>query len=512
MKQIYSKETKTGANKITKSEGKGHYLKDNRAKTVQRKANNTGLPDKLKSGIENLSGHSMDDVKVHYNSSKPAQLNAHAFAQGSSIHIASGQEKHLAHEAWHVVQQKQGRVKPTKQLKSKVNINDDVGLEKEADVMGAKALQMNVPNSSAGNLKKVGGIKTTGQRVVKNAVIQMKLPLTVAGFGQSHQALVDATTAGVVRDNVSKHLMMKFGYAVEFLKPFLENREEMIKQLPDVPGRANQLKKVRQQLMVYRALFEYGKTHADLRAYKMTLKKQRWDPIVELANEIPDMAKTHALAGGYQEYQQGENVPSMGGLQKKLTNLPSHESMHTGKPGVEGLDVPIIKSSVFMGSKDVPSALKRIIKDIYLHWKLRIVLDKKTHKQKNQRAKTPDGIGSLRTWHMNGHASLPRVNGNPTSHPLHQHYSKNSQAGNVHEGGAPIGYAEYTGIDSDQNKIVLNYINGHIFVTAVHYKYWEEKDNEPARGLSGSLSNSKTSVAPERHDKLRSPWIRVDMG
>ena len=108
---------------------------------IQKKENNTGLPDDLKSGIENLSGYSMDDVKVHYNSEKPTQLNAHAYAQGTDIHLASGQEKHLAHEAWHVVQQKQGRVHPTKQMKSKVNINDDEWLEKEADVMGAKALQ-----------------------------------------------------------------------------------------------------------------------------------------------------------------------------------------------------------------------------------------------------------------------------------------------------------------------------------------------------------------------------------
>jgi hypothetical protein len=108
---------------------------------VQRQVNNTGLPDNLKSGIENLSGYSMNDVKVHYNSDKPAQLNAHAYAQGTTIHLASGQEKHLPHEAWHVVQQKQGRVQPTRQLKGKVAINDDAGLEREADVMGEKALQ-----------------------------------------------------------------------------------------------------------------------------------------------------------------------------------------------------------------------------------------------------------------------------------------------------------------------------------------------------------------------------------
>ncbi len=129
---------------------------------VQKKENNTGLPDQLKSGVESLSGYSMDDVKVHYNSNKPAQLNAHAYAQGTDIHLASGQEKHLPHEAWHVVQQKQGRVKPTKQLKSRVNINDDESLEKEADIMGAKALQTKSSNSE--ELKQQSGGNTV-QRV-----------------------------------------------------------------------------------------------------------------------------------------------------------------------------------------------------------------------------------------------------------------------------------------------------------------------------------------------------------
>lgn len=100
----------------------------------------SGLPRQLKSGIESLSGISMDHVKVHYNSNKPAQLNAHAYAQGNEIHLGSGQEQHLPHEAWHVVQQAQDRVKPTTQMKSGIPINDDAGLESEADVMGAKAL------------------------------------------------------------------------------------------------------------------------------------------------------------------------------------------------------------------------------------------------------------------------------------------------------------------------------------------------------------------------------------
>ncbi|GAX37248.1 eCIS core domain-containing protein [Nodularia sp. NIES-3585] len=104
--------------------------------------NQTRLPNNLKAGIENLSGIGIDDVRVHYNSSKPAHLKALAYTQGTDIHIAPGQEQHLPHEAWHVVQQKQGRVKPTMQMKGNVNVNDDEGLEKEADVMGGKANRM----------------------------------------------------------------------------------------------------------------------------------------------------------------------------------------------------------------------------------------------------------------------------------------------------------------------------------------------------------------------------------
>ncbi|SDG65340.1 protein of unknown function [Pedobacter terrae] len=118
------------------------------AHPVQKKGTGGKLPDDLKNGIENLSGLSMDDVNVHYNSNQPAQLQAHAYAQGTNIYIAPGQEKHLPHEAWHVVQQKQGRVKPTLQLKGEVNVNDDKGLEHEADVMGSRALKMKIAGNS----------------------------------------------------------------------------------------------------------------------------------------------------------------------------------------------------------------------------------------------------------------------------------------------------------------------------------------------------------------------------
>jgi Domain of unknown function (DUF4157) len=101
--------------------------------------NDTGLPDKLKTGIESLSGISLDDVNVHYNSIKPGEVKALAYTQGAEIHVGPGQEKHLPHEAWHVVQQKEGRVKPTLQAWGAL-MNDDQALEKEAESMGTLAL------------------------------------------------------------------------------------------------------------------------------------------------------------------------------------------------------------------------------------------------------------------------------------------------------------------------------------------------------------------------------------
>jgi hypothetical protein len=132
----------------TKQAAQLHSVADNHStqqqQHIQKKGNNTGLPDNLKTGMENLSGMSMDDVKVHHNSDKPAQLQAHAHAQGTDIRLGHGQEKHLPHELGNAVQQKQGRVKATMQMKGKVNINDDIGLEKEADIMGAKAENMTI--------------------------------------------------------------------------------------------------------------------------------------------------------------------------------------------------------------------------------------------------------------------------------------------------------------------------------------------------------------------------------
>lgn len=116
-------------------------LMETQAKGNHKEAGNgftTQLPTSLKSGVEALSGYSMDDVQVSYNSPKPSKLGAAAYASGSDIHVAPGGEKHLPHEAWHVVQQKRGQVQATKQI-GNTPVNDNASLEQEATEMGEQA-------------------------------------------------------------------------------------------------------------------------------------------------------------------------------------------------------------------------------------------------------------------------------------------------------------------------------------------------------------------------------------
>ena len=150
--------------------------------------NTTGLPDNLKAGVENLSGYSLDDVTVHYNSAKPAQLQAHAYAQGTDIHVAPGQEQHLPHEAWHVVQQKQGRVKATKQMRDKVGANDNAALEKEADVMGAKSTNSKLEGNES---------KRLNNDTIAIETVQMRRP-----FDPQHLVSMDALAINYARQNL----------------------------------------------------------------------------------------------------------------------------------------------------------------------------------------------------------------------------------------------------------------------------------------------------------------------
>lgn len=203
---------------------------------IQRKENNTGLPDNLKTGMENLSGMSLDDVKVHKNSDNPTQLHAHAYAQGTDIHLAPGQEQHLPHEAWHVVQQKQGRVKPSLQMMAsqteksgaKVNLNDDPGLEHEADVMGEKALQL--ASFEHGAYPKNTQVKLEAAQL-GNAPVQQK---KISGSNKNHpiQMVKEAEFVADPEDFMSKNVIL-FEYGKGFALKFPKTISAIKERIPE---------------------------------------------------------------------------------------------------------------------------------------------------------------------------------------------------------------------------------------------------------------------------------------
>lgn len=106
--------------------------------TLQRQEAD-GLPDGLRQRVEALSGVQLGGVTVRRNSAEPGRIGASAFARDPEIHLASGAEHHLPHEAWHIAQQRQGRVAPTGRIAG-TSLNDEPALEAEADRMAVAAL------------------------------------------------------------------------------------------------------------------------------------------------------------------------------------------------------------------------------------------------------------------------------------------------------------------------------------------------------------------------------------
>lgn len=187
-----------------------------------------GLPRSLRRGVENLSGVALDNVKVHYNSAKPAQVQAQAYAQGSEIHLAPGQERHLAHEVWHVVQQRQGRVAPTTQMKQGgTAINDDVQLEHEADVMGNKAAHAEPRADTGGATTDVA----TSDTLQDGGIVQRKMGFEFeAGrnvFTKNRRRREPLDRKDVAYDGGDFRLEADSGYHLEFVTEPFDNWPEL---------------------------------------------------------------------------------------------------------------------------------------------------------------------------------------------------------------------------------------------------------------------------------------------
>ncbi len=169
---------------------------------AQLKQSSGGMPTDLVNGFAASTGHDLSDVNVVRNSDKPAQVGALAYAQGNDIHLAAGQDQHLAHEAAHIVQQREGRVQANTEVNGKP-VNTQQSLESEADTMGAKATQMKA--APGGGVASTGGYQSkalqmrAGMRTVqmKSAVMQLKEDSKYgAWFDDKNKLQQDGTSRG----------------------------------------------------------------------------------------------------------------------------------------------------------------------------------------------------------------------------------------------------------------------------------------------------------------------------
>ncbi|WP_299486234.1 DUF4157 domain-containing protein [Acaryochloris sp. IP29b_bin.137] len=119
-----------------------------RTAVIQTSSNGgRAIPTPVRAKMERAFNTSFANVKVH-EGRQAKSVGAIAYTQGHNIHFAPGHfnpntssgQALLGHELAHVVQQRQGRVKPTGSVNG-LPLNDNPALEREADELGKKAAQ-----------------------------------------------------------------------------------------------------------------------------------------------------------------------------------------------------------------------------------------------------------------------------------------------------------------------------------------------------------------------------------
>lgn len=112
---------------------------------VQKKDSVNGISFSENETVKQLTDGAVDlhasGSKVETTSTSDSRLKdvgARSMAVGGNALIGDSRDR--GHEIWHLAQQHQGMVQPTTTVNNQP-VNDDPGLEKEADEMGAKIMQ-----------------------------------------------------------------------------------------------------------------------------------------------------------------------------------------------------------------------------------------------------------------------------------------------------------------------------------------------------------------------------------
>ncbi len=155
------------------------------------------MPAKVQSKMENSLEEDFSNVTIHKNSESATAMGAQAYAQGNNVHFAPGKynpettkgQELLGHELTHVKQQRAGKVKPTKQTE-RFALNDDQGLENEAEKMGAQAAKGETTQKKSSASKKQTITSAPVQQKQANKQVNATSPIQLSLDPQTTESTI----------------------------------------------------------------------------------------------------------------------------------------------------------------------------------------------------------------------------------------------------------------------------------------------------------------------------------
>ncbi len=444
------------------------------------------LPNYLREKFEHKSGLPLDDVQIHYNSDKPAEIGALAYTKGTDIFIGSGQEKHLEHEVGHVIQQKMGSVQPNCTIAGQ-EVNIDPVLEAEADQ---------------------GCISASSESTESTAVIQPKLMVSFEEYRQRME-----------RNGESNIEAIRKNYFEQFILP--ENR--IFYRIVNNPININNSKiSDRANTLTKRIVNLKNKTPSTRALNKLSRA------IIKFEKDGEDTYRQTYLDRENEELYCASEVRNT--VETSVSNIFDSKEIPMNKENKHNL-MPKINFSEFKKIfKELPGLIQLIV-DLRTNWSYGKVMDRRTEEQKECKVDTSDNPGAIRCIHTDSNPgnrftgiNKNKIIGKPEVVIPGDEITKNKndKKGKIDEKSGIIwteetqayhnhaintaiytkGHEkirdpqlidteimnsgkfllEYSGIPfggekkPHNNKIVFDYLNGRVFVTFDHYKNMIEVD------------------------------------
>ncbi len=430
------------------------------------------LPEATQRKMETLFKADFSAVRIHVGP-QAQQIGARAFTLGSDIYFAPGQynpttshgQRLIGHELAHVVQQKERRVRHP--FGNGMAVVQNPGLEAEAESMALKAVSQQLSRAPDAGLTRSHTLQTS-------KIIQRQLKGNCTSWLKGRQP-----TAVLIKN-----------YYDNFVKKELSDADSF------VPDNTYEEKQLKESKTNYKNRKKSAKQYNYPRNWQLVA--EALDLYVDAINRA--LLKVHAksevyrLQGkdSYYDFYRNTARANWATVDKALRGMDAMTSNSTKTPKDGSMpNIPVIPFS--NTANGMPPSLRLLIKKIYDEWNAGRAFDRRSTSEQTNKTITSDTPGALRSWHLNDRGSLPAnqfdVNNIPLkAQPLHTHYDTSSKKpGNVQSNvTTPVGYAEYTGTgitgDAHNCKIVLDYVNGDIYVTVTHYQLWDKGNKYKQKG------------------------------